>query len=155
MRTPTWLREQIATAGTDLRPGQSQVATVAKLTDAALTRDPTLVRALVEQFIARKLGQWLGDHAAPLDEDDDQPSLFPDLPRRLETSPGRFADLGVMTGLDWDAALRQAETKASNASGFAEAVRRAYDRVRPLLTEATLTTAQVAGQLDEQSAVSA
>lgn len=146
MRTPTWLREQIAMAGTDHKPGTPLTGAVTKLTDAVLATDSTLVRALVENFVSRKLDQWLGNHASPLDDEDDQPSLFPDLPWRLETSPGRFAVIGVMTGADWDAALRQAETKASNATGYAESVRAAYDRVRPLL-DGELTTADVAERI--------
>lgn len=155
MRTPTWLREQIADEGSLLTPGQPHPGPVAKLTNAVMERDDVLVRALVEQFVTRTLDRWLSDHTAPLDEDDEQPSLFLGLPRKLETSPGRFADLEVMTGPDWDAALRQAEVKASNAGGHLDLIRRAYDQVRPLLTVDTLTTAEVADRLSDRTEATA
>lgn len=68
------------------------------------------------------------------DEENGQPQLpFPDLPAHLEIAPGTFKHQGAMAMKDWNAAVVQAETKALNATGFAERVRRARDRAGQLL----------------------
>lgn len=147
MKVPDWVLAEFtqhSEQGTDRRIVVRQVA------DRLVTTDAGLVRRLADSFVRAEYDRWTRRQEAAaslLDGDGQLVMVFPDVPAHLEVAPGRFAHQSVMTGPDWDAALRQAETKASNANGFADTVRRAYDRVRPLLTEDTLTTAQVAGLL--------
>lgn len=68
------------------------------------------------------------------DEEEGQQALpFPDLPAWIEIAPALKRHQNAMNLKDWDAAVVQAETKATNAQGHLERVRRARDRARELL----------------------
>lgn len=151
MKAPKWFAEQLAEEGGRIRErATTDEAAIAALASKVYKDDPGFTREIVANYVRRKLHAWLRQTVSA-DVSEAQLDLFPELPRRLEISPGRFADQAVMTGPDWDAALRQADTKAANANGFAEAVHRAYDKVRPLLHD-DLTTAEVLrGSLDEEA----
>lgn len=156
MRTPAWFRTELETLGRQVLNGDTERDEAVELiTDQVFERDENLVHDVIEDFGRKELRKWVksqlrGFYAEDVHEEETgerQPELFPWLPRLLEVSPGRFTHIHAMTGADWDAALRQAEVKADNASGFAKAVRRAYEQVRPLLAEDALTTSDVAGLL--------
>lgn len=154
MKLPGWLHAELDLIGHQVLDGETKRADAAAiLADAIFERDRSLARTVTAEFVRKQLRGWIRSHGGtfiPTSDDDEggaQFELFTWLPAILETSPGRFARVGTMTGEDWDAALRQAEVKAGNAASHADGIRRAYDRVRPLLTEDAMTTADVAGQL--------
>lgn len=87
-------------------------------------------------FLRRQLKAWVTSQIAVADDDERngvQVLPFPDLPATLEISPGTFRHQNVMTLRDWDAAVRQAQTKADNATGYLERVLRARDRAAEIL----------------------
>jgi hypothetical protein len=148
MKPPQWFRELLAAEGTKILKEESTFdEAAAELAQQIIDNrddDPPFLHRLAADCARRQAVKWIRTHELPgASGGGGQGDMFPDLPRNLETSPGRFAAQAVMTGRDWDAALRQAQTKASNAAGFADGVQRAYDKVRPLLTTDELTTADV------------
>lgn len=154
MRIPNWLQTELDSLGRKVLSGEtSRDDAVALLTDEIFERDEVLVHDVTEDFSRKRLRDWVKSqlrtyYAEDVEENGPQQAeLFPWLPRLLETSPGRFAHVNAMTGTDWDSALRQAEVKADNAASYAKAIKRAYDLVRPLLTEDKLTTADIADRL--------
>lgn len=156
MRVPQWLRAELETLGSQVLGGDITRDDAARLiADQILSRDPGLARQILANFGGKQLREWvksqLNDYYAAGEgggEPGDQLELFVGLPRLLETSPGRFAHISSMTGPDWDSALRQAEVKAGNAGDYAKSIRRAYEQVRPLLSDDdSLTTADVADRL--------
>lgn len=150
MRAPKWFKEELAAHGALVleRTVTDDDATV-KLKNQILAKDKPFAELIVRDYVRKQLRAWTRDHVSSLYAEADagdtagQLDLFPELPRRIEVGIGRFADIAVMTAPDWDAAVRQADTKAGNASGYAAALRRVYDQVRPLLTDDELTTAEV------------
>ena len=153
MRIPVWLRTELESVGKQVLSGETERKDAAGLlAGEILERDAPLLNQIAAGWARAQLRGWIKSHGrawqlADGPGDDTQLELFTWLPPFLETSPGRFARVDTMTGEDWDAALRQAEVKAGNAQNYAGAVRRAHDRVRPLLTDDTMTTADVAEQL--------
>lgn len=146
MKSPVWLKEQIAVEG---RRAQERVITpdeaTERITKQILDKDEGLVRSIVYEYVGKKLRDWTTKYSRALYEDSapGQLDMFPELPRHVEVSPGRFADQAVMTARDWDNGLRQAQTKANNAGGYLQRYQEAYDKVRPLLTNDDLTTSDV------------
>jgi hypothetical protein len=155
MRIPAWLRSELETLGRQVLGGDLGRDEAAGLITDQIFGHDGLAREVISEFSRKQLRKWLksqlrGYYAAKELEGetgDRQLELFPHLPRLLETSPGRFAHISAMTGPDWDSALRQAEVKADNAGNYAKAILRAYEQVRPLLDDESLTTADVAGRL--------
>lgn len=156
MRIPSWLRTELDTLGRQVLGGDiSRDEAAGLLSDLIADRDEKLAHEVLKVFSRRQLRDWVksqlrGYYAAEENEAETgarQLELFPALPRLLETSPGRFAHINSMTGADWDAAMRQADVKADNAGSYAKAIRRAYEEVRPLLDDDSLTTADVAPRL--------
>ncbi len=152
MRLPAWFRTILeATARRALEGDLTEEQAVAELAKA-ITDRPDMSRDVATDFARRQLKAWAKQHlprteyAIP-----GQVDLFPGLPPALEISPGRFVAQAVMTGRDWDRALKQAETKAANTSGHLTRVQQAYDRVRPLLTRDDLTTADVLNPHGQQA----
>lgn len=148
MKSPKWFRELLAKEGTQILTREStDEDAIARLTMCILDRqdeDPPFAHRLIAEHAGRQLKVWISQHQhAGATDDSGQLDLFPDIPRKVEVSPGRFVDQAFMTRRDWTAAVRQAETKASNAGGFAEAIKRIADKVLPLLTDDELTTADV------------
>jgi hypothetical protein len=146
MKTPKWFKQHLATIGGRVLERESTEDQGADdLTDQIFDKGEGFARAIVREYARKQLKNWVTSHrrGTPVDEDTGQTDLFPQLPRNLEVAPGRFAAQAVMTRRDWDAALKQAETKANNAGGHYEAVKQVYDQVRPLLTSDELTTAEV------------
>lgn len=146
MRAPRWFKQELADqGGLILERAVTEEQAADTLAGQILAKDERFARQLVADYVRKQLRTWISQHApaAALEDPDAQLDLFPEIPRRLEVAPGRFADQAVMNRHDWECALRQAKTKASNASGYADAIRQAYDKVRPLLTNDELTTADV------------
>lgn len=139
-----WFKERLVNLGPLVLQHDITADDAADQIADAVVRDASFVREVVRDFVARKLTAWLNTHrvGSPL-ADDGQDKLFPDLPERLETSPGRFADQSVMNRRDWKNAPTQAKTKAANAAGFADGVEAAHDAVVPLLVDDEMTTADV------------
>lgn len=149
MKPPQWFREQLATEGRQvLQHTITDEEAVVRLAKFALNKadedEPPFVHRVLADYVRRKLKNWLAQHRVAVEgEPDDQLDLFPDIPRTLEVAPGRFVAQAFMTRRDWTAAVKQADTKASNASGHAEAIKRIADKVLPLLTDDEQTTAEV------------
>lgn len=153
MKLPSWLESELDLIGRKVLSGETARSDAAGILADEIAEDETFVHAVAADFARRRLRQWVSaaqrgsDAGNPGSGPGQQLELFPWLPPFLETSPGRFAHVDTMTGEDWDAAVRQAEVKADNAGTFAKGIKRAYDQVRPLLTDGTLTTADIADQL--------
>lgn len=151
VKLPDWMRREFAEHGPDTDRLQRETLVV-RVAERMPAEDGALTRAVLRNFVRTQFGRWVKQQTAiSSDPDLDQPGLFPELPRVLEIGPGRFARIGVMTGTDWDRALKQAQTKASNAGSHHETIRAAYDKIRPLLT-GELTTADVAEQIEADAA---
>lgn len=149
MKTPLRFRQKIAELGGavldgNLSPDEARADLVGQILDED---DSRFAREIIGEFADRKLTAWVSGHQTYTGIEDEygQADLFPELklPRRLETSPGRSTPIAAMTGHDWDTALKCAETKVGNAAGYASKIRSAYDQVRPLLTDESLTTSDV------------
>jgi len=85
-----------------------------------------------------------------------QSELFPDLPARLYVRPGVLRPVALMDGHDWDMAYNMLHTRAQRdraaEADLARVRRRLSGKVRPLLTPADLTTADVLGDLEDGAA---
>ena len=151
MRLPPWLESELEEVGRKVLTGETPRKDAAGILADQIAENEPFVHAVAADFARTQLRGWIRSHGRAWQfadgADDTQLELFTWLPPFLETSPGRFARVDTMTGEDWDAALRQAEVKADNAQRYAKGVKRAHDRVRPLLTDDTMTTADVAEQL--------
>ena len=144
MRAPKWFKESLAEEGARVLEREITDAKAAEALAEKIVKDAGFTRDIVKDYGRRQLLAWAKQYRPYVAvEIGSQLDLFPELPRRLETSPGRFADQAVMTRRDWDAALKQAKTKADNVNGFFDSVQQAYNKVRPLLTSDILTTADV------------
>lgn len=144
MKPPAKYRQELATVGELVLGGTStEEAATAQLLKAARKEKGFAARVLAD-YVARSLKRWLDEHRAPSAQETAGQLLFPglELPRQLEVSPNRFKPIGDLTRGDWVAARRQARTKADNATGYADLLDEAYERVEPLLTDDALTTAQ-------------
>ncbi len=153
MKLPAWLENELEEVGRKVLSGETAHKAAAGILADQIAGDERFTHAVAAAFARTQLRGWIRSHghgwqlADGTGDPGAQLELFTWLPPFLETSPGRFARVDTMTGEDWDAALRQAEVKAGNAQNYAQVIRRAHDRVRPLLTDDTMTTADVAGQL--------
>lgn len=147
MKLSKWLREKIATHGGFVLEGRiTEEQAISNVASELLTERKDEARDIIRDILGRHLRTWIRMHERPSTSDaydSGQLDLFPEIPRKVEVAPGRFVDQAFMTRKDWLAAIRQAETKASNAGGFAEAIKRIADKVLPLLTDDELTTADV------------
>lgn len=88
------------------------------------------------RYLRGQLKAWISSQLAISADDEEsgqQPLPFPDLPALLEIAPGTFKHQNTMAIKDWNAAVVQAETKASNAAGYLERVLRARDRALEVL----------------------
>lgn len=145
MKIPQWLHRELAKQRRRVRQGTTTRAeAVNDLREQIDARDAGLADEIVAEWLEQRLPALPAAPALPGDGQGEL-DLFPGLglPRKLEVSPNRFKFLGEMTRADWLAARRQARTKANNATGYADLLDEAYDRVEHLLTDDELTTAQV------------
>lgn len=144
IKQPPWFRVELARVGRQVADGRMTEAEAVKtLVELVLAKDPEFTHLIVAAELLARLRHLKVVRKAAKNREAEQPALFPELPRRIETSPGRFADQAVMTRRDWWSAIKQARTKASNATGYADEIQAAADKVLPLLTDDELTTADV------------
>jgi len=117
-----------------------------------ITDDADFADEIISDFARRELRKWIkhqlrahyqSDGSTVTLKDEDE-LLFDYLPPHLEVGIGRMAHQSVMTGKDWDNTIAVYENRLEQAEISYKAVRRAYDEIRPLLTDETLTTADVA-----------
>lgn len=84
------------------------------------------------RYLRNQIKHWITSHLATAAEDDQnghQPLPFPELPPHIEIAPGTFKHQNMMSDIQyWDAAVVQAQTKADNAAGYLERIRRARDQ---------------------------
>lgn len=95
-----------------------------------------LAQDIGRRWLRKQIKAWMASQLATAADDEEtgqQPLPFPDLPALLEIAPGTFKHQNTMAIEDWNRALVQAETKATNAAGYLERVRRARDRAVELL----------------------
>jgi len=142
MTNPQWLTEKTAELGAQvLGGGISQDAGAARLTGLILADRPVMAE-LAAAHASRQLGKWLRRQGSQ----DEQPALFPSLPRALDVAPGTFRGQGEMTRHDWVMHLNIAQARRDNAIEGAKehfaAVLAAYQHVMPLLTDESMTTAE-------------
>ena len=142
-RIPPWFATRVADIGAQVRVGELSITQGAQVLAGEIAADPDATLAVAAAYAAKRLRPW----TTPPDRGI-QLYLFADLPGLgpvLEVAVSRFKRVEVMTGADWDGAMKQIETKERNASAQADRVRAAYARVRPLLTDPETTTGMVAG----------
>ena len=140
--TPRWLTEKTAELGNLVLSGELvRDSAVAALMDAIMA-DRAALTALTAGHASRQLGKWLRRQGSQ----DEQPALFPSLPRALDVAPGTFRGQGEMTRHDWVMHLNIAQARRDNAIEGAKehfaAVLAAYQHVMPLLTDESMTTAE-------------
>lgn len=94
------------------------------------------VAEIHRRFLRNQIKAWISSQLAIAEDDEEtgqQPLPFPDLPALLEIAPATFKHQKAMTIKDWNAAVVQAETKATNAAGNLERIMRARDWAMELL----------------------
>lgn len=95
-----------------------------------------LAQDIGRRWLRKQIKAWIASQVATAADDEEngqQPLPFPDLPAWLEIAPATRKHQNSMTIEDWNRAVVQADTKADNATGYAERVRRARDRAVELL----------------------
>ena len=155
MNVPGWFSTEIGRLGRQvIAEDISRQDAATQLEDIAFKRENRIfLHDIVHTWMLARLGNWIKDYLASLSIEEIEaatgalPLPFPDLPALLEVRPGRFVHQNAVTRPDLKAAVIQADTKASNAAGFAEKVRRLAEAALPLMTDDTITLAAIAHQL--------
>lgn len=155
MKLPREITDEIERLGRQVvaeKLGKGQAAD--RLAKLALRRvHRPIVNEIVRAAMASRLQKWIsayliGLSAAEIEALNGQmPLPYPDLPPLLEVRPGRFVRQGAATRVDLRAALVQAETKESNAAGFAAKIRRLTEAALPLMPDDSVTLADIADRL--------
>jgi hypothetical protein len=145
VKSPSWFSQAVARYGAEALANQiTKEDAVREITATTRKLHSEHIGEVYIDHVTRELRAWMTRRAvADAAREHDQLELFPGAPMVFELSPGRFAATAVMTRRDWDAALKQADTKARNADGHRDKVQRAHDLIVPLLTSDDLTTADV------------
>jgi hypothetical protein len=156
MNLPAWLQDLTQDFGTQRQAGKiTRQDAVTALRDKILAEDDRpLILGITAEFAGKILDAWQrghehqparGPHALV------QAELFPGLPPRLFVRPGVAKPPIWFTAHDWDMARNVLKVRTSGAKDAAEAdwaaFDAAYQRVRPLLTDEDMTTADVAEQI--------
>lgn len=144
MKTPNWFRAALAEQTPRLMAGDTtRTDAITAIKERALLEHDDLPGAVWSDFIDRHLSAWEKQHRPQgVGEESYQGELFPELPGWVETGIGKRTHQSVMNAHDWDAGLKQAETKADNVQGYLDRFRTAYDQVRPLFKDEIETTAE-------------
>ncbi len=145
MKTPNWFRAVLAEQTPRLMAGDiTRAEAISAVKTRALAESDDLAGTVWSDFIDRQLLVWEKQHRPTIaDGEIAQGELFPELPGWLETGIGKRTHQSVMSARDWDAGLKQAETKADNVKGYLDRYRAAYDQVRPLFQDELETTLDV------------
>ncbi len=152
MRYPRWFATAMEKVGKDVLAGHADREEAEGSLHDQITDDADFADEIISDFARRELRKWIkhqlrahyqSDGSTVTLKDEDE-LLFDYLPPHLEVGIGRMAHQSVMTGKDWDNTIAVYENRLEQAEISYKAVRRAYDEIRPLLTDETLTTADVA-----------
>jgi hypothetical protein len=152
VRFPKWFATALEKIGKDVLAGHAERAEAEESLHDQITDDEQFTDEIITEFARRELRKWIkhqlrthyqSDGSTVTLKDEEQ-LLFDFLPPHLEIGIGRLAHQSVMTGKDWDNTVAVYENRLEQAEISYKAVRRAYDEVRPLLVEESLTTADVA-----------
>lgn len=158
MRVPQWFGTALEKIGKDVLAGHSdREEAEASLHEQITDSDENFADEIIRDWIRKQLRNWIkhqlrthyrqeGDSLVLKEEGN---LLFDYLPPYLEGGIGRMVHQNVMTGKDWDNALAFYQNRMEQAEISYKAIKRAYDEVRPLLTDESLTTADVAEQIIE------
>lgn len=156
MKLPAWLEDLTDRYGSKRLAGDiTRQEAVTALRDAIIEQDdrPLILGALAE-FAGKALDSWHREHQyapAPAAVSSLQGDLFPDLPPRLYIRVGVSKPVMMLNAHDWDSAREMILNRTKHAIDGAEADRdrflEAFGRVRPLLSDADATTADVVRQL--------
>ena len=156
MNLPAWLQDHVDDFGAQRQGGKiTRQDAITALRDKILAEDDRpLTLGIVAEFAGRALDSWCrahehqparGPHALV------QAELFPGLPPRLFVRPGVAKPPIWFTAHDWDMARNVLEVRTRGAREAADAdwaaFDAAYQRVRPLLTDDDMTTADVSEQI--------
>jgi hypothetical protein len=155
MKQPAWFTAELADAGRQVvAEAITRDAAAGRLADLAFKRENRpFLRHIVHTWMLAKVRTWVDNYLGSLTAEEIRaatgalPLPCMDLPALLEVSPGRFVHQGALTRDDLRAAVVQAETKASNATGYAEKVRRLAAAALPLMADDMTTLAEVASRL--------
>jgi len=153
MKIPQWMMERLADLGQQILDDEITISDAGdELAGKIMADDRALALAVLSEFTKRRLRQWV--YARIRDKMGDRQVAaqlvlpFPDLPVRLEVAPGREVHQNVMTARDWDNARAIWRNRRDQAEVSFQKFEVIYERIRPLLTDETLTTADVINQLD-------
>lgn len=155
MKLPAWLQQELAATGAQVaaRDLSRQEATTRIRNLILEKRDRSFDLGVTAEFAGRSLDSWLRARKSSAGGvPEAQSDLFPDLPMRLYVRPSTTKPLILMTAHDWDMAHNMLRNRTEGAEKSAKAdwaaFKAAYDKVRPLLTGADTTTADVIPQLE-------
>jgi hypothetical protein len=155
VKQPAWFTAELGDTG---RRVVAQVITrdaaAAHLAELAFRRENRpFLQSIVHTWMLAKVRAWADSYLGSMTADQIKaatgalPLPCMDLPALLEVRPGRFVHQGALTREDLKAAVVQAETKASNATGYAEKVKRLAAAAIPLMANDETTLAEVAPRL--------
>lgn len=138
MRIPRAIMVEIERLGRLILEGEMTYEEALDALEPFLSKEEyrLLASEVHRRFFRGQLKTWIQSQVAVAtdDEESGQSTLpFPDLPALLEIAVGTYRHQNAMTIKDWNAAVVQSETKATNAAGYAERVKRARDRAIEVL----------------------
>lgn len=153
MSNPAWFDDLADDLGTRRRAGEiSRQEAITALRDKIVEKDDqALILSVLGDFAGKAIDAWQREHQFPPVRGAVgilQMELFPDLRPRLTIRVGVSKPVMSLNAHDWDAARHMVLNRTKHSIEGAEADRRqfeaAYDLVRPHLTTADMTTADVA-----------
>lgn len=152
MKKPQWLVEEVARHGQLVLDGNITAAVALAALSAQITGHGEYVAGLISVDAKRELSAWLSENR--VDEQPFQADMFPDLPRRLRVTPGKYVEVAAMNGHHLDMARNILWAKTQNAMDGAKAAAEHerdifttfYEKVRPMLA-GDLTVGDVLDEL--------
>jgi hypothetical protein len=129
--------------------------TLSEMTQRKINRP--LLEGIVFAFWRGRINSWIIGYLKMLTDDEREQAtgvrpLFNWLPPLIEVAPGRFVHQNAMTAGDLRKAVIQAETKATNAKGFAERIIRLANAALPLMNDEATTLSDIAEQVENRLA---
>lgn len=153
IKKPAWILDLLADKGQDLLDDKATVGDCSEeIAGKILANDHPLATEIIVEKAKSWLKQWMYEQVrhAMEDRESGQERLevpFRELSPYLEVAPGRLVHQNKMNGKDWDNALAIYRNRAEQADTSLSILQRIYDRIRPLLTDEVLTTADVVDML--------
>ena len=152
MNVPGWFNAELGRLGRQvLAEDISRQDAATELEDLAFKRENRLfLHGLVHAWMRGRVDGWIKTYLASLTAEEAEaatgalPLPYPELPALLEVRPCVFIHQNAITRAHIKAAIVQAETKATNAAGHAEKVRRLAEIALPLLIDDSMTLASIA-----------